>query len=74
MSNVINLFERKLQKLTDEQIFQEAVRYGRLMERGFLTDKEKAEALIVFKLSAEKAGTDDFKKICNTAIKLLEIL
>lgn len=71
MTNIVNILDQRLKNMRDEDLFREAVRCGRLMERGSLTRVEKEWSGKVFTAAHHRAATSDFKEQCSLALRLL---
>lgn len=69
--NVIDLFQRKIDKMSTQELFEETTRYGYIMERGNLTAQEKHEAKLIFENALQRAETDEYKKVLRAAIRVL---
>lgn len=68
---VVDLFQRKIDKMSTHELFSETTRYGHIMERGNLTAQEKHEAKLIFENALQRAETEEYRKILRAAIKVL---
>lgn len=60
--------------MSTHKLFEEAVRYGRILERGNLSEQERYEAKLVFEAALERAETEDFRKVLRAALWVLTLV
>lgn len=70
--SVSSLAEARLKKMTNDEVFIEAVKCGRQMEKGSLNVASKAWAKLVFEEAYNRATDETLKYNCQVALKVLK--
>ena len=71
---VVSLFDRKLKKISDEELISECLLHLRFVESGLLTPSHKAMATLYFTEATVRPSLEYIKNDFLVALKVLKLL
>jgi hypothetical protein len=70
----VDLYLTRLNKMTDQQIMDECVYHGRVMEHGFKNRDQKVRAKQAFEAAAARPNLASEREMLLTACRVLRLL
>ncbi len=73
-NGTIDLYQKRLSKMSDSEIMNECVFHGKVMEHGFKNKSEKIRARQAFEAAAARPSLESEREMLLTATRVLRLL